>query len=178
MGENPPFHTPVIVLTHHWRRPLEMEGGSSDATKPPSRRGREERVVGLLRAADRFNPEAARARDPQFHRGDTMFDRSCGGFYRPECMPAARARPGGGPSPWRGKIGSCSPMSTSIDLPNRPIPGVVGGGTIPLDARVPQCFTASRAAAPPAGHHGSGRGSLGCRWHSAKVSMVSGGTSR
>lgn len=27
-GENPPFHTPVIVLTHHPRPVLEMEGGT------------------------------------------------------------------------------------------------------------------------------------------------------
>ena len=37
--------------------------------------------VGLLRTVDRFNPEAARARDPQFHRGDTMFDRYFGAYY-------------------------------------------------------------------------------------------------
>ena len=27
-GEDPPYHTPVFVLTHHTRRPLEMEGGN------------------------------------------------------------------------------------------------------------------------------------------------------
>ena len=27
-GENPPYHTPVFVLTHHQREPLEMEGGT------------------------------------------------------------------------------------------------------------------------------------------------------
>lgn len=27
-GENPPYHTPVYVLTHHKRDPLEMEGGT------------------------------------------------------------------------------------------------------------------------------------------------------
>jgi 3-oxosteroid 1-dehydrogenase len=37
--------------------------------------------VGLLRTVDRFNPEAARARDPQFARGETMFDRYFGAFY-------------------------------------------------------------------------------------------------
>ena len=26
-GDNPPFHTPVFVLTHHPREPLEMEEG-------------------------------------------------------------------------------------------------------------------------------------------------------
>ena len=28
-GEDPPFHTPVYVLTHHPREPLEMEGGTT-----------------------------------------------------------------------------------------------------------------------------------------------------
>jgi dihydrofolate reductase len=28
-GENPPYHTPVFVLTHHPRAPLEMAGGTS-----------------------------------------------------------------------------------------------------------------------------------------------------
>lgn len=28
-GNNPPFHTPVYVLTHHARGPLEMEGGTT-----------------------------------------------------------------------------------------------------------------------------------------------------
>ncbi len=27
-GDDPPFHTPVVVLTHHPRPPLEMEGGN------------------------------------------------------------------------------------------------------------------------------------------------------
>jgi dihydrofolate reductase len=28
-GSNPPFHHPVFVLTHHARRPLELEGGTT-----------------------------------------------------------------------------------------------------------------------------------------------------
>ncbi|MFL6180240.1 MAG: dihydrofolate reductase family protein [Actinomycetes bacterium] len=28
-GENPPFHHPVFVLTHHPREPLEMDGGTT-----------------------------------------------------------------------------------------------------------------------------------------------------
>src|SRR3954447_3144895 len=28
-GEDPPYHTPVYVLTHHPREPLEMQGGTS-----------------------------------------------------------------------------------------------------------------------------------------------------
>src|SRR5215218_7967057 len=28
-GEDPPFHVPVFVLTHHEREPLEMEGGTT-----------------------------------------------------------------------------------------------------------------------------------------------------
>lgn len=27
-GENPPYHVPVFVLTHHARQPIEMEGGT------------------------------------------------------------------------------------------------------------------------------------------------------
>lgn len=28
-GDNPPYHTPVFVLTHHGRSPIEMEGGTT-----------------------------------------------------------------------------------------------------------------------------------------------------
>src|SRR5580692_10444291 len=28
-GEDPPFHTPVFVLTHHPRPPIEMKGGTT-----------------------------------------------------------------------------------------------------------------------------------------------------
>jgi len=28
-GENPPYHVPVFVLTHHAREPLEMQGGTT-----------------------------------------------------------------------------------------------------------------------------------------------------
>jgi dihydrofolate reductase len=28
-GDNPPYHTPVFVLTHYARKPLEMEGGTT-----------------------------------------------------------------------------------------------------------------------------------------------------
>jgi dihydrofolate reductase len=28
-GDNPPFHVPVFVLTHHAREPVEMEGGTT-----------------------------------------------------------------------------------------------------------------------------------------------------
>lgn len=37
--------------------------------------------VALLRTVDAFNPEAARGRDPQFGRGETLFDRYFGAFY-------------------------------------------------------------------------------------------------
>lgn len=30
-GDNPPYHTPVFVLSHHPREPLEMEGGTTFA---------------------------------------------------------------------------------------------------------------------------------------------------
>jgi dihydrofolate reductase len=28
-GDNPPYHAPVFVLTHHARKPIEMEGGTT-----------------------------------------------------------------------------------------------------------------------------------------------------
>jgi succinate dehydrogenase/fumarate reductase flavoprotein subunit len=36
---------------------------------------------GLLRTVDQFNRGAKQGRDPQFHRGDTLFDRYFGAFY-------------------------------------------------------------------------------------------------
>jgi succinate dehydrogenase/fumarate reductase flavoprotein subunit len=35
----------------------------------------------LLSTVDRFNPEARRARDPEFQRGETLFDRYFGAYY-------------------------------------------------------------------------------------------------
>jgi dihydrofolate reductase len=45
-GENPPYHTPVFVLTHHARAPLEMAGGTTfhfvtDGAESALRRARE-----------------------------------------------------------------------------------------------------------------------------------------
>jgi len=45
-GENPPYHAPVFVLTHHARAPLEMEGGTTfhfvtDGAESALRRARE-----------------------------------------------------------------------------------------------------------------------------------------
>jgi dihydrofolate reductase len=28
-GENPPYHVPAFVLTHHWRAPIVMDGGTT-----------------------------------------------------------------------------------------------------------------------------------------------------
>lgn len=44
-GENPPYHTPVFVLTQHARKPLEMDGGTtfhfvSDGIESALRRAR------------------------------------------------------------------------------------------------------------------------------------------
>ena len=45
-GDNPPYHVPVFVLTHHAREPLEMEGGTTfyfvtDGIKAALERARE-----------------------------------------------------------------------------------------------------------------------------------------
>src|SRR5262245_1095960 len=50
-GPNPPFHTPVFVLTHHPRPSLEMEGGTTfhfiDAEPAEALRQAREAAVGL-----------------------------------------------------------------------------------------------------------------------------------
>ena len=45
-GEDPPYHHPVFVLTHHPREPLEMEGGppSTSSAMGSSRRWRRPRT--------------------------------------------------------------------------------------------------------------------------------------
>jgi len=45
-GENPPYHVPVFVLTHHARKPVEMAGGTTfhfvtGGTEEALRRARE-----------------------------------------------------------------------------------------------------------------------------------------
>ena len=49
-GENPPFHVPVFVLTHHARNPLPLEGGTTftfvtDGMRPRSRRRAKRRAA-------------------------------------------------------------------------------------------------------------------------------------
>jgi dihydrofolate reductase len=59
-GPNPPYHTPVFVLTHHAREPLVMEGGTTfifvtDGIESALAQGREaagERDVVLAGGAD------------------------------------------------------------------------------------------------------------------------------
>jgi dihydrofolate reductase len=51
-GENPPFHHPVFVLTHHPRAPLELEGGATFTF-----------VTGGIEAALEQARRAARGRD-------------------------------------------------------------------------------------------------------------------
>jgi dihydrofolate reductase len=50
-GQNPPFHTPVFVLTHHLRPSIEMEGGTTfhfiDATPEEALRQAREAAGGL-----------------------------------------------------------------------------------------------------------------------------------
>jgi len=57
-GENPPYHTPVFVLTHHARRPLEMEGGTTFHF-----------VTGGIEAALQLAREAAKGADVRLGGG-------------------------------------------------------------------------------------------------------------
>ena len=64
-GDNPPFHHPVFVLTHHRREPLELEGGTTftfvtdgieSALEQASRAadGRDVSLAGGARAAQQY----------------------------------------------------------------------------------------------------------------------------
>jgi dihydrofolate reductase len=59
-GDDPPFHHPVFVLTHHAREPLEMEGGTTFHFV----------TGGVEEALDRAR-EAAQGKDIQVHGGGT-----------------------------------------------------------------------------------------------------------
>jgi hypothetical protein len=77
-GPNPPFHTPVFVLTHHTRPSIEMEGGTTyhfiDASPAealengPRGRGRPGRTPRRRPHRDPRLP-CCRARRPHAHRG-------------------------------------------------------------------------------------------------------------
>ena len=56
-GDNPPYHTPVFVLTHHTRRPITMEGGT------------EFRFVNDIRSALKQAVDAAGGRDVRLGGG-------------------------------------------------------------------------------------------------------------
>jgi dihydrofolate reductase len=57
-GENPPYHTPVFVLTHHARNPIEMAGGTTFHF-----------VTDGIRSALRRAAEAAQGRDVRIGGG-------------------------------------------------------------------------------------------------------------
>ena len=59
-GDNPPYHTPVFVLTHYARAPIEMEGGtvfhsSPRGLKPRSLRRRRLPETSTSRSAAAFS---------------------------------------------------------------------------------------------------------------------------
>ncbi len=62
-GDDPPYHHPVFVLTHHEREPLEMEGGTTfhfvtEGIEPALERAREaagDKDVALMGGADACN---------------------------------------------------------------------------------------------------------------------------
>jgi dihydrofolate reductase len=60
-GENPPFHVPVFVLTHHGREPLVMEGGTAFTF-----------VTDGIESALEHAREAAGARDVQISGGASV----------------------------------------------------------------------------------------------------------
>jgi dihydrofolate reductase len=51
-GENPPYHTPVFVLTHHARAPLEMAGGTTFYFVTEGMQAAAERAVAAAKGKD------------------------------------------------------------------------------------------------------------------------------
>ena len=95
-GEDPPFHTPVFVLTHHAREPLAMEGGTTFTF-----------VTDGIESAYEQAQAAAGDKDVQIHGGGSAIsqclsrgaagrarDQHRPGHPRPG-RPAARRRPAG-----------------------------------------------------------------------------------
>jgi dihydrofolate reductase len=60
-GENPPYHHPVFVLTHHEREPLEMEGGTTFTF-----------VTDGIESALEQATDAAGGKDVQLHGGASV----------------------------------------------------------------------------------------------------------
>jgi dihydrofolate reductase len=83
-GEEPPFHVPVFVLTHHSREPVEMKGGTTflfvtegiEAAVEQARVAAGDHDVAIAgggaarrRAAGARGPDPARRRHPPLRRG-------------------------------------------------------------------------------------------------------------
>jgi dihydrofolate reductase len=51
-GENPPYHTPVFVLTHHARAPLEMAGGTTFYFVTDGMQGAAERAIAAAKGKE------------------------------------------------------------------------------------------------------------------------------
>ena len=90
-GEDPPFHVPVFVLTHHEREPLEMEGGTSfhfvtdgiESALDQAREaagGKDVRLGGGAEAAQQYlrrradRRAAAQRRPDPARRGERLFE--------------------------------------------------------------------------------------------------------
>ena len=95
-GDDPPFHTPVFVLTHHPREPLELEGGTTFTF-----------VTDGIEAALERALEAADGRDVAIGGGaDT-------GAAVPARAADRRARDARRPGPARQRARACSTTSTA-----------------------------------------------------------------
>jgi dihydrofolate reductase len=65
-GNEPPFHAPVFVVTHHEREPLVLDGGTTFFF-----------VTGGVDAALQLAREAARGRDVQIAGGASVVQQAC-----------------------------------------------------------------------------------------------------
>ena len=73
-GDDPPYHAPVFVLTHHEREPVPMDGGTTfhfvtDGAESAMARAREaagDRDVSIAGGAETLNQYLARARSTSY----------------------------------------------------------------------------------------------------------------
>ena len=83
-GDNPVFHTPVFVLTHHARPPIEMDGGTTfhfiDASPA-------EALDAASRAA--WTSASAEGRRPSASSSPLTWSITCTSWWRPSCWDEA-----------------------------------------------------------------------------------------
>ena len=130
-GDEPPYHAPVFVLTHHPRESVEMEGGTTFHFVGSFDEALE-RALGRRPATRRSPSRAARARSDRGSRQAWSTSSWCRTRPWPSAAGSGRSRPGrSGPSAGRGArvaVRDARGLPDQQDLAERPghVPDEVG----------------------------------------------------